>query len=110
MANGAPTGLSLDVLGAVHHASQDDRDEIIVRPETVRISDESPPLPDLTAVARRSRLDEGPTQIGDVLHSSASPCLLPIDETDRLALSHDDIPGLQVVVDDALGSLDGPSR
>ena len=106
MAYGAPTGLSLDVLGAVAHASQDCRDEVVARSEPVRISDDSPPPPDLTAVAPRPRLDERPTEIGYVLHSSARPRLLPIDETDRLALSHDDIPGLQVVVDDALGSLD----
>src|SRR5687768_1020779 len=106
MANGAPTGVSLDGLGAVRHASHDSCDEVVARPEAVRIGDASPPLPDITGVAPRSRLDEGPTQIGDVLHPSAGPCLLPVDETDRLALSHDDIPGLQVVVDDAFASFD----
>lgn len=105
MAHGSPTGFPLDVLGTLRHASEDGGHEVFTRLEAVLIGDEAPAPAHVAAIALRCRLDERPAEVGDVLDASARLRLLPVDETDRLPVPNDYVPGLQIVVDHALVSV-----
>ncbi len=74
--------------------------------EPVGVDDESPSTGYLGSVASRLGFEKRPTQICNVLDSSAWAGLLPVDQTDRLAVADNDVSRLKVVMDDALCVID----
>jgi hypothetical protein len=102
VADSAPGGPSLDVLGAGLHLIEHRRKEGVECVESVHPRELAPSLADLDRGALQCRLDHGPAQLGDIFNAPSGSSLFPIDQSHGHAVSNNDVPGLEIVVDYAL--------